>query len=248
MDHFNYFKSILTPEMPRHIAKWGSGSTLADWNKNMDTLQSKIQQRCTYIESKIKNCYSVTGPYPIAVDVSPAGAGEVKLNTIWLPNYMWHGNYFGGVSMSFEQRLLNPAYEFDRWEFKHHVPSPSATQDTVTINYTTSDTVVAYYKLIDKSEIKGNEGDIIFPTAFTPNGDGHNDVLFPLGANLNAEVSIEIWNRWGQLVYSSNDPSKGWDGNFKGTAAQPGVYAYLIKYSDYEGGKKTSKGNITLIR
>ena len=50
MHHFNHFKTILTPEMPRQIAKWGSASSnLANWNKNMDTLESKIQSTlCVY--------------------------------------------------------------------------------------------------------------------------------------------------------------------------------------------------------
>lgn len=252
MDHFYYFKNILTPEMPRHIAKWGNGSTLADWNKNMDTLQSKITQRCSYIEQKIKDCYNVTGPYQVAVDVQPAGKGEVKLNSIWLPSYVWRGNYFGGVSMSFEQRELDAAnYEFDHWEFKHHTPSPSTTRDTVSISFTQADTVIAHYKPKDKKleeTLKESDTDVIFPTAFTPNGDGNNDILFALGGLHATSVSIEIWNRWGQLVFSTNDLSKGWDGNFNGVPAHTGVYAYLIKFTTFEGDMKRSKGNVTLLR
>ncbi len=252
MDHFYYFKNILTPEMPRHVAKWGSGSTLADWNRNMDTLQSKIHQRCSYIEQKIKDCYQVTGPYPVAVNVLPVGAGAVKLNTIWLPNYIWHGNYFGGVTMSFEQKVVDTAnYVFDHWEFKHHTPSPNTLRDTVTINFTTADTVIAHYKPKEKKLIevlKENETNVIFPSAFTPNGDGNNDILFPLGAGHVTSISIEVWNRWGQLVYNSDDATKGWDGTYKGSPAQTGVYAYLIKYTNLEGDKKTVKGNITLLR
>lgn len=252
MDQFYYFKNILTPEMPRHVAKWGSGSTLAQWNKNMDTLQSKITQRCSFIEQKIKNCYNVTGPYQIAVNVVPAGKGEVKLNSIWLPNYVWRGNYFGGVSMSFEQRELDAAnYEFDHWEFKRHTPTPSTTRDTVSINFTQADTVIAHYKAKEKKIeeiLKEGDTDVIFPSAFTPNGDGNNDVLFALGGLRATDVSIEVWNRWGQLVFSTNDLSKGWDGNFNGTPAHTGVYAYLIKFTSVEGDKKRSKGNVTLLR
>lgn len=252
MEHFNYFKNILTPEMPRHIIKWGNGATLAAWNRNMDTLQSKIQQRCSYIEQKIKDCYQVTGPYPIAVNVLPAGKGEVKLNSIWLPNYVWHGNYFGGVSMSFVQRELDTAnYEFDHWEFKRHTPAPSTTRDTVTINFTQADTVIAHYRARGKNPdepLKENDTEVIFPSAFTPNGDGINDILLPLGGLHATSVSIEVWNRWGQMVYSSSDPSQGWDGNYNGAPAHTGVYAYLIKFTTSEGDKKKTKGNVTLLR
>jgi gliding motility-associated-like protein len=239
LEHFNYFRSILTPEMPRHIGKWGGD--IADWNKNMDTLQSKIQQRCSYIEEKIKDCYNVTGPHQITVDVQPAGAGEVKLNTIWLPNYIWSGKYFGGVTMSFIAKTLDTTnFEFERWEFKNHSPSLNTTEDSVSVALNSPDDVIAHFR--EKSS------DVMYPTAFTPNGDGNNDILFPLGANFIKSFKVEIWNRWGQMVYSSTDSSKGWDGNFQGTAAQTGVYAYLLKYTNYAGEEKIKKGNITLIR
>lgn len=241
MDHFNHFKNILAPEMPRHITKWGSGNTLADWNRNMDTLQSKIQQRCSYIESKIKDCYDVTGPFQITVDVDPPGAGEVKLNTIWLPTYIWRGNYFGNVTLSFKEHCLDTSiYKFDYWEFQNHTPSPNDKNDSVSINLTTTENVIAHY--VEKSS------DVIFPTAFSPNGDNRNDVLFPLGTKYIKSLSIEIWNRWGQIVYNSTDSTKGWDGTYKGQEAQTGVYAYLIKYTNLAGEEKIKKGNITLVR
>ena len=131
-------------------------------------------------------------------------------------------------------------YQFDHWEFKNHVPSLNTTNDSVTINLVTSDNIIAHY--VEKSV------DVMFPTAFTPNGDGKNDILSPLGIKFVKSISVEIWNRWGQLVYSSSDPTKGWDGNFQGSPAQTGVYAYLIRYTKFDGAEKTSKGNITLLR
>ncbi len=238
LNHFNYFKSILTPEMPRQIAKWGG--TMAEWNKNMDTLQSKIQQRCSYIESKIADCYSVT-PKPITVDVQPPGVGLVKVNTNTLLTYKWYGNYFAPVTLSFKETVVDTAnYEFDYWEFKNHSPAQGTEADSVSIAFTQSDDVVAHF--IEK------KSDVIFPTAFTPNGDGRNDLLLPLGTRYITSLSIEIWNRWGQLVYSSTDPTKGWDGYFQGAEAQTGVYPYFIKYTQKGGNQKISKGNVTLLR
>jgi gliding motility-associated-like protein len=241
MPHFNYFKTILTPEMPRHIAKWGSGTSLAQWNQNMDTLESRINKRCTLIDSAIIKCYNVNGPYAITVDVDPPGAGNVKLNTIWLNNFLWTGHYFGGVKMTFKETVSDTAlYEFDYWEFKNHTPSPDTKSDSVSIQLVTTDNVIAHY--IEKTK------DVVFPTAFTPNGDGRNDVLMPLGTRNVKTMTFEIWNRWGQLVFSSSDPTKGWDGNYQGSSAQTGVYAYLIKYTVSDGEDKVLKGNVTLIR
>ncbi|MES2567412.1 MAG: CotH kinase family protein [Bacteroidota bacterium] len=242
LPHFNYFKTILSAEMPRHIAKWGDGTfNLARWNSNMDTLELKIQQRCSFIDSVIVDCYNVSGPYQITVDVDPPGAGNVKLNSIWLNNFTWTGNYFGGVKMNFQETVLDTAlYEFDHWEFKNHTPSPSITNDSVAIQLTTSENVIAHYN--EKTK------EVVFPTAFTPNGDGRNDILEPLGIRNVKSMTIEIWNRWGEQVFSSSDAAKGWDGNYKGTPAQTGVYAYLVKYMKSDGEEKIIKGNITLIR
>lgn len=239
MPHFNYFKTILTPEMPRQIAKWGG--TMVEWNKNMDTLEAKINRRCILIDSAIVNCYNVSGPWNITVDVQPAGAGNVKLNSINLNNYIWSGKYFGGVKMAFQQTVADTAlYEFDRWEFVNHTPSPNTTNDSVSIQLTTNENVIAHYR--EKSQ------DVVFPTGFTPNGDGRNDVFSPLGVRYVKTMTMQVWNRWGQLVFSSTDPTKGWDGYFQGSQAQTGVYAYLVKYTTIGNEDKTIKGNVTLIR
>lgn len=239
MPHFNYFKTILTPEMPRQIAKWGG--TMAEWNKNMDTLEAKINRRCTYIQSAIVSCYNVTGPYNITVDVDPPGAGNVKLNSLNLSNYKWSGSYFGGVKMTFQQTVSDTSlYEFDYWEFKNHVPTPNINSDSVSIQLVTGDDIIAHYR--EKAE------EVKFPTGFTPNGDGRNDIFSPLGIRFVKNMTLEIWNRWGQQVYSSSDPTKGWDGNFQGAAAQTGVYAYLVKYTNTANEEKVIKGNVTLIR
>ena len=223
--------------MPRQIAKWGG--SVSDWNNNMNNLQSKIQARCGFIEAQIATCYNVTAK-TVTVTVVPAGAGIVKINTIVIPTYPWSGTYFAPVTMSFTQTVVNPLYDFDYWEFKNHTPSPNIHADSVSINYGMSDDVIAHF--IEKTS------DVIFPTAFTPNGDGRNDILLPLGARYIKSLSVEIWNRWGQLVYSSTDPTSGWDGYYHGTEAQTGVYAYFIKYVTLKGDEKTSKGNVTLIR
>ena len=237
--HYNYFKSILAPEMPRQIAKWGG--TMVEWQKNMDTLAVKIDKRCKLIDSAIVNCFNVTGPWNITVDVDPPGAGDVKLNSIWLNNFLWTGKYFGGVKMTFEQTVLDTAlYEFDYWEFKNHIPSAHTTDDSVSIQLVTSDDVIAHY--IEKTK------DVMFPSGFTPNGDGRNDILSPLGIRNVKTMTIQIWNRWGQQVFNSSDPTKGWDGNFQGSPAQTGVYAYLVSYTTTANEEKVIKGNVTLIR
>jgi gliding motility-associated-like protein len=86
------------------------------------------------------------------------------------------------------------------------------------------------------------------PTAFSPNGDGVNDVFKPVGEGI-LEFSMQIFDRWGQLVFSSNDPQTGWDGSIKGKEAPAGTYSWIITYSGggSEGTQKV-KGSVTIVR
>jgi gliding motility-associated-like protein len=87
------------------------------------------------------------------------------------------------------------------------------------------------------------------PTAFSPNGDGLNDVFRPVGNEI-VEFLMLVYDRWGQLVFETQDFEKGWDGTFKGALCEPGVYSYILTYgnSGSQGGTQKIKGFVTLIR
>ena len=91
---------------------------------------------------------------------------------------------------------------------------------------------------------------IYIPNAFSPQGDKINDLWRVTGYSI-TEVKIYIFNRWGQMVFYSEDIDKPWDGNFNGTPCLSGVYKYLIEYKgdfDGEGVGKKETGTITIIR
>ena len=88
---------------------------------------------------------------------------------------------------------------------------------------------------------------LFIPNAFTPNGDGHNDVLFVRGNTID-EMELIIYNRWGQQVFRSTSQGFGWDGNFNGSLANPDVYGYYLNILCTGGETFTKKGNITLLR
>jgi gliding motility-associated-like protein len=88
------------------------------------------------------------------------------------------------------------------------------------------------------------------PNAFTPNGDGIDDLVYPIVVGENAHItSFLIYNRWGQLVYSPNTKSdtEGWNGNFVNTPQPVGTYFYIIEYNDFDS-PKVLKGDILLLR
>ena len=59
---------------------------------------------------------------------------------------------------------------------------------------------------------------------------------------------MQVWNRWGEEVFRANEYNLGWDGKHKGTEAQTGVYAFMLKYKNVLNESKIVKGNVTLIR
>ncbi len=85
------------------------------------------------------------------------------------------------------------------------------------------------------------------PTAFSPNGDGFNDVLFVRGYALEA-ISFVVYNRYGEVVFETTDQRIGWDGTFKNKDENPGVFTWVLQYKFLNGKSGEQKGNTTLIR
>jgi gliding motility-associated-like protein len=90
--------------------------------------------------------------------------------------------------------------------------------------------------------------DEFVPSAFSPNGDGKNDVFRLTRIQYQKIVEFRVFNRWGKEVYNNTNPNGGWDGTFNGTPQDPGVYSYLIRITVPDGDARTYKGNVTLVR
>lgn len=85
------------------------------------------------------------------------------------------------------------------------------------------------------------------PTAFSPNGDGSNDVLFPRGFSVKT-MHLQIYNRWGEMVFESTSMSQSWDGKYKGVDQPMEAYAYILTATFEDGTPFSKKGNVTLVR
>jgi gliding motility-associated-like protein len=86
------------------------------------------------------------------------------------------------------------------------------------------------------------------PNAFTPNHDGLNDIFRVKYPYFIKTFNMVIYNRWGEKVFSTTDPYKGWDGNYLGENQPSGNYIWTIFLIDLDGNKLTAKGNVILIR
>ena len=95
---------------------------------------------------------------------------------------------------------------------------------------------------------------LFVPDAFSPNGDGNNDVFQVFGTNFR-RFNLKIFNRWGEMVFETEDPAQGWDGKFKGKDELPGefVYSLYVEYQDLtrifrDGEEDQLKGSFFLVR
>ncbi len=86
------------------------------------------------------------------------------------------------------------------------------------------------------------------PTAFSPNGDGNNDIIFLKGWGIKTLLTFQIYNRWGELVFETTDLTMGWDGTYKGQPQVMDTYIYIAKALGYNDQVIEKKGNITLLR
>jgi gliding motility-associated-like protein len=138
--------------------------------------------------------------------------------------------------------------------YNSYLWSTGATRDSALIvrpgNYwlqvTTTDGCTARenFEVFDKNCLK----EIYFPTGFTPNRDGLNDVYKPGVFGILESYRLEIYNRYGERIFFTTDYSKGWDGSYKGTAQGVGAFVWVCSYKFKDQAAGFKKGTMMLIR
>ena len=99
-----------------------------------------------------------------------------------------------------------------------------------------------------------NQGDtstfsrIFVPKAWTPNGDGKNDYLYPLTVRIRTLTYFRIFNRWGQLMFETSTIGKGWDGTFRGKPQVMDAYTWTVEAIGDDGKHYKFAGNSALLR
>jgi gliding motility-associated-like protein len=97
-------------------------------------------------------------------------------------------------------------------------------------------------------QVNNNCGDYVMPTAFTPNGDGLNDLFHVVTYSVPKAFNMQVFNRYGGIVFASSDINAGWDGTLKGNPAPDGTYVYVILINTSDGKVINKKGTVLLIR
>jgi len=86
------------------------------------------------------------------------------------------------------------------------------------------------------------------PTAFSPNSDGVNDGFTIIVRGQVATWLLQVYNRWGQLVFETDNYAAAWNGTFEGSEQPLGSYVYVLNYKDMNGESFVQQGNFTLVR
>ena len=89
---------------------------------------------------------------------------------------------------------------------------------------------------------------LAFPNAFTPNGDGKNDVFRLSHPGVLSGYRLQVFNRFGQLLFQGSDPFGGWDGTIAGAAQPSGTYVWVARFTDPNGKQQTLRGTVVLVR
>jgi len=246
------FTDASTIGNPGVISAW-------DWNFG-DNTTSNLQNPT--------HCYNTAGIYTVTLQVKSA---DGCTNTITMTNYI---TIFANPIAAFGDApqpttILNPQIFFSdsssnavswSWNFGDLSNSSSTLENP---NFTYPPTVDCYNVLLTVTSINGCTDSvshpvclkpdvaIYVPNAFTPNGDGKNEVFMPVGVGLDPD-HFEMWifDRWGNLIFYTDDLNKGWDGKVQGGSevAQIDTYVYKVKAKDLDGIEHDLEGKVSLIK
>ena len=153
---------------------------------------------------------------------------------IEIPDHEYQsGNDFSQTTNSIPSSEFSIQLDAKDGSPRQFITASSTYPDGTTIN---SNAVTVRHELV-----------IYVPSAFTPNGDGLNDTLELFGLPTTI-ATTNIYTRWGQLIYTSDQPAPGWDGTISGSLASEGTYLYEIIFETADGDKRMQKGTFALIK
>ena len=227
-----------------------SERTINNINSPVYTLDVSPSVRTTYTITRVtdRNCSSNLQGISAVVNITTLVPG-LRLPTV---------NAYSNFPVQLQARNLGPQYSY-RWTPSTGLSSISANNPV--FNYDrnaeyliimTSDggceTVdTLQVKIVNNTDPSATP-DLLVPNAWTPNGDGHNDKLFPFTVNIKTLTYFRVFNRWGQLMFETKQLGEGWDGNYKGMKQPIDVYTWIAEGIGTDGTVIRKTGNSALMR
>jgi gliding motility-associated-like protein len=232
-----------------------SGGTTFSWSPatglsatNVPNPVARPQQTITYrvVATDLNNCYRDTAYVPVVVFPKP----EVRVKEKIIKGFV-------GANIAIQTEAQNVT----RWRWSPSVglscvlcPEPQLTISQPA-KYKVFVTNPGGCEAVDEVIIEPicATDQVFIPNTFSPNGDGRNDLFYPLGRGISAIKSLKVFNRWGEVVFeknnfTANDPSAGWNGTYKGRILSPDVFVYVMVVLCYNNQTVEMKGNVTLLQ
>lgn len=236
---------------------FASGATTYLWNPvsglSNGTIANPIANPTTTTQYRViggdpYNCFADTAYVSVAVGNYPT----VDLGT--------GTTVVAGTNITMNPILTNGPIKSYTWTPAINLSCSDCRQPVATINNNityklevqniygckASDTIIYKVTCEEASQV-------YIPNAFSPDGDGLNDVFMVRGRGIASVKYLRVFNRWGQLVFeknnfNANDAQMGWDGRVNGITANPDVYVYTAEMICTAGSTFIKKGNVTLVR
>ena len=153
-----------------------------------------------------------------------------------------------GQTLTLKTEITGILYSWNTGEATQSITVASAGTYVLTMTNPGGDQCM----VIDTFVVNDNDCDasIFVPNAFTPNGDNTNDIFY-VYTNGASEFSLDIFDRWGNLIHHSTDPFQGWDGKYQGTLVQNDVYVWKVTVAGIFNNEYQAKkfiGRVTVVR
>ena len=210
-----------------------------------------------YITPTSSTSYSVTVTNPYGCTASASGYITKRVGTF--PNDLEAWCEYCDIKQLDSTTIFSTPYGSDyqyQWLPTEYILNPNAPQTPVWPLHTTTYTVAVTDTFnciktasvtIYVAELSCNDTFVYIPNSFSPNGDGHNDVLYVRSAIL-VEFYFVVYNHWGQKIFETQDLHSGWDGTFKGKECPNGIYDFYFKGTCLDAEVFEKKGNVMLVR
>lgn len=181
-------------------------------------------------------CFSILRTIPVNISRATAFAGRDTTATFDVPLQLQAS---GGVSYEWTPTIgLNNPFIANPVTILRNDITYTVKATDINGCFATDDVFIKVYA----------NNDVLVPGSFTPNGDGLNDILKPLGFGLKKIEYFMIYNRYGELVFETRELDKGWDGTFKGKLQPVGTYTFMVKAINYKNRAVSKTGTTILLR
>ena len=228
-------------------------STFAYWEVNGNAITPDNLSATVLLElfenGSITAVFTTIPHHEITVIVEPAEAGTVVFEQEFISGNPYSTSHTKTVVIEGDKPLLFKAFanqyiDFNQWESSNHSVQGSPDNDVVRFTFTSNDTIIAHFKPQPFA--------LYVPNSFSPNGDGINDVFKIIGNAIDFEsYEFTIFDRWGQLVFQSNNPDEVWTGEFNNGEYYVGnsTYQYRLKVkSVFDIDPREYSGSILIFR